>query len=131
MQKLIGISRKTNIGNYRVERFKSDKYGNIGGIEIGCYVDASHLTNLGDAIRQLNRLGGLIKLQLEDVGCTQVIQYNDLPNKCYTSGSGFANIGIQFKLKELNNKLNENIWNDITKMLIGMLEESKIIILEK
>ncbi len=129
--KKIGISRKKKIGNYRIEKFKIDKRSNIGSVEIGCYLDVSHFKSFTAAVRRLNRLGGVLGGELGKNGLEGLIQYNELPVQCWKEGSGYAVVGLQFKLDGLSKKMDDSIWGTVSDGLINVIESSSGIVLDR
>jgi hypothetical protein len=95
--KLIGTSMKRKEGNYRIERFKVDKYGEIASVEIGCYLDKGGYESKSAILRALNSTWNRLTSDLKkDTGMGLIFSI-DIPENISNS-FGYFTFCCQFNL---------------------------------
>lgn len=129
-RKKIGTSLSHRNGNYRVEYFKVDKYSNIGSVEVGCYIDASYFTTIGNALRHFNRNWYLSTVGFDMDNTMKLIWVPSL-NESIIKKDSFCNFTVQFKLDGLSIYLDEVIYEVIEDFIINTIELSNVIVSNK
>jgi hypothetical protein len=131
LNKKIGKTTSGRIGLFRINNYKIDKKANIASVEIGCYVDATSYNSVGAALRNLNTIYNRKSHLLKDKGLERLIFVPDMAVTSYDNGSGFCSFCLQFKYDGLNEKMTEPIYDDVARHLIGMIEDSRLVVLER
>jgi hypothetical protein len=130
---MVSTSKKKKVDNYRIERYKVDKYGDIGSIQLGCYLNGSNYNDIGGPLRALrgswNR--NISKLGLdEDMGILFIPELKETIVLNHHQ-RGYCTFTIQFRLEGLTHHLDELIFEVLEDCLIDTIADTKLIILEK
>lgn len=131
MKKKIGKTTSGRIGQYRIHNYKIDKKANIASVEVGCFINATSYNSVGAALRNLNTIYNKKSHLLKDKGLKRLIFVPDMAVTSYDNGSGFCSFCLQFQYDGLNEKMTEPIYGDVAKHLIGMIEDSRLVVLDR
>lgn len=134
MGRIVQTNSKTKVNNYRIEKYKTDKYGDICCVEIGCWLSnpsESNLTNIGAILRHLNGLCGRKTLELKEYDLDGLIFWVDIPNGIIKRGSGYSVIGVQFKMEGISQHLDELVYDVLVENIIDIIEDSTLIVLDR
>lgn len=131
MKKKIGKTTTNRIGLYRIKNIKIVKNGNIASVEVGCYIDSRQYNSVGAALRNLNTIYNRKSHLLRDNGLERLIFVPNMAVSSNDDGLGFCHFLLQFQKDGLNEKMTEAIYGDVARHLIGMIEDSRLIVVDK
>jgi hypothetical protein len=131
MIKKIGKTTSDRIGLYRIHNYKVDKKGNIASVEVGCYIDSREYNSVGAALRNLNSIYNRKCQSLRDNGLQRLIFVPNMTASTNEYGIGFCNFLLQFEYNRLNVKMDEPIYGEVARHLIDIIEDSKLIVVDK
>ncbi len=131
LNKKIGKTTSGRIGLYRINNYKVDKKANIASVEIGCYIDSRQYNSIGAALRNLNTIYNKKCQSLRDNGLERLIFVPNMATSSNDDGLGFCHFLLQFQYNSLNEKMTEPIYDEVARHLIGMIEDSRLIVVDK
>ena len=98
--KKVSVSRKRREGPYRFERYKVDRYSDIGGVSVGCYLNGEMHMDMGSFQRNIythwNRV--IDKSSIIDSDELKLIFVIDARDSVIR-GSGYCLFDCQFTLE--------------------------------
>ena len=130
--KKIGKAIKSRQGNFRIEKIKVDKDSNVASVELGAWIDSRPYESIGASLRHFNTIWYGQRRFLIGLGLESIFFIPSIPGNSNVKGSGFITIVVQFTNPNgLNRFLDEGVYDIVADCIIELVEDSKLIVLDK
>ena len=130
-KKKIGKCIEYRDGNFRVIRRKIDKKGNIASVEVGMYLENNTYNSKGSHLRRLNSMWNKEVTFLRNWGLDFLIFTPIISNTIIDNNQSWCNFIIQFRSNQLNEKLDEGVYEIIQETIEDIITKSKLVVLDK
>lgn len=132
-RKKFGKAIKYKVDNFRVEKYKANKFSDTGAIELGFYASNPTGKSVGSLSRNLHKVSTKQKNFLERFGCENVLFVERLSDTINDDRYMYAytHLTIQFTTPGLGVKLDDNIYDVVEECLIELVEDSLLSVLDK